>query len=69
MSFNMGAGVIFFCMVTGIVNILLHNYIIGGFSLIAGLCLWQSERLAYQQISAARFLGTMNPDHEYRESM
>jgi len=69
MSFNMGAGVIFFCVVTGIVNMLMHNYIIGGFSLIAGLCLWQSERLAYQQISAARFLGTLNPDHEYRESM
>ncbi len=59
-SFNIGTGFILICIVTGIVNIFIHNPVMGVLFLIAGLCLWQSERLAYQQMLAARFLSMLN---------
>ncbi len=62
-SFNIGTGVILICIVTGIVNIFIHNPVMGVFFLIVGIGLWQSERLAYQQMSAARFLSMLNPKH------
>jgi Zn-dependent protease len=60
-SFNVGTGFILICIATGIVNIFTHNPVMGVLSLIVGLSLLQSERMAYQQMWAARFLNTLNP--------
>jgi Zn-dependent protease len=62
-SFNIGTGVILVCLATGIVNIFIHNPVTGVLFLIVGIGLWQTERLAYQQMSAARFLSMLNPKH------
>ena len=59
-SFNIGTGFILIGIVTGIVNILIHNPVTGVFFLIVAISLWKHERQAYQQMSAARFLSTMD---------
>lgn len=60
-SFNIGTGFILICIATGIVNIFIHNPVMGIFSIIVGLSLLQSEKVAYRQMWAARFLSTLNP--------
>ena len=63
-SFNIGTGVILIGIVTGIVNIFIHNPVTGVLFLFVGVSLLQHERLAYQQMSAARFLSMMDlKDH------
>jgi Zn-dependent protease len=63
-SFSIGTGFILIGIVTGIVNIFMHNPVTGVLFLFVGLSLWQHERLAYQQISAARFLSMVDlKDH------
>ena len=62
-SFDIGTGVVLICIVTGVINLFMRNTVAGVFFLIFGICLWQSERLAYQQMSAARFLSMVSPRH------
>jgi len=59
-SFNIGTGFILIGIVTGIINIFLYNPVTGSVFLIVGVSLWQHERQAYQQMSAARFLSVLD---------
>ncbi len=59
-SFNIGTGFILIGIVAGIVNIFMNNPVTGIFFIIVCISLWKHERLAYQQMSAARFLSMLD---------
>jgi Zn-dependent protease len=62
-SFKIGTGFILASIAAGIVNIFIHNRVMGVISIMVGLSLLQSERAAYQQTAMARFMSVLCPRH------
>jgi hypothetical protein len=59
-SFNIGNGVILISIIVGMINIVIFKLVISAAFLSLGLSLWQTERLAYQQMMSAKFFNILN---------
>jgi len=58
-SFNIGNGVILISIIAGIVNIVTFKLVMSAVFFILGLSLWQTEKVAYQQMMAAKFFNIL----------
>jgi Zn-dependent protease len=59
-ALRIGNGFAVLCIITGIVLIVLHPRIIGAVLFLLGLSLWQSDKLAYQQMLTAKILNIVD---------
>jgi len=58
-SFNIGNCVVLICLIAGMVNIVIFKLLISAVFFILGISLWQTERLAYQQMMSAKFFNIL----------
>jgi Zn-dependent protease len=61
MSFNIGNAFIFICFLTGIVSIFAFHLVMSIICFVLGISLWQSAKLAYQQMVTAQLFSMLSP--------